>query len=342
MAAQLQDLPGSQYTAAGQTWSEEAQAKADGGSGTWLSKDEKKNLQGKDEYVKGLVREQEDLERQARSLATGNPISNTPEAQRLAKESTTTTLRSGINNAAERGLIHSGALGSLKAQSSKLASLQNLQLQAQEEALRRESAKNIAAGQQAAKQALEGVPESVRANRTFTNQQTIGLDIPVYEGQRDVLQRSQNEVDTIIGDIAQKRPTEEQLRSSFSDAIDKEFATQEAQALAFAQERGLSADQLAGIQSSFARNKEAAFDVADGMVQVLSSYDPSLMRAELAALYNKDILPDLEKNREQASPYWAVGMGLLGAGIGGLVGGGVPGATLGYTIGSSAGSVLFQ
>jgi len=322
------------------------------GSGKYIVEpDELKNIQGKQEYVNATLREQEDAERQAKKIQNGGALVNTQGAQREQAFAGQVQYRTNLQDAAERGLIHSGTLASIRSQNTLSIAQRQLALQTDEALRQKDALKALASTTAATKAGLKDIPIEQRATYFEKNPMyTEGASgwtaeskynmkagyIPLFEDERARIEASQQTTDQIINQLRTRQPTQEELTTKFTTQLQNSFQQAEARAMAEARRMGATEDQLAGLQGEFSANLQRGLDVAYGLAAGVTGPDPEQARSMLQGLYNPDVMPDLDPE-SGPSPY----PGLVGTILGGAVGSyfGPAGARAGASIGGAIGNL---
>jgi len=296
------------------------------------------NVKGKEELVRSLERQQNETEAMAKQFASGAPLVNTLSNQRLAAQQAGLTYRSAVQNAAERGLVHSGVLGQIQSGNALNLAQKYMAMLADDETSRRQRLNQIEQQQAVSKATRQQIPEEVTVVAGGFGGVQDKADVATYEKERAAIDRSQKEVDRLIGVLSTHNLDEGELLNRFKQSIDSTFDQAEALSLQEAQRRGFSEDAVRGIQGRFQYERQQAYDVAAGVAAGVTKTTPEEMKSTLAALYNPDVVPMVDVTRRDPSGVMGLFGGILGAAIGGYATGGVAGVAPGYSIGSGVGN----
>lgn len=299
-------------------------------------------------------------------LQSPAPIVNTPEAQASLQTRYGQGMQQAMTYHADKGQLTSAALSMAQATLLQQRAYGAVSLRAQEEAERRarmmEAEQQLKASQEASRElpewALAEPTEQQRleaelrkaeyeARARAAGGSSLGMGppsamprpAPVFEEERQKAKRMQDEASRLIGDFQTRRPTEEQLRSTFQKTVDEAYAAEEQQHIAAARRRGMSEDFIEGLRYHLAKDREEVMNEAAQYIGKLTGPNAQEAATALSAMYTPEKLQLYEQTR---NPMAGVLFGLAGAAIGGLVpGGSIAGAQLGYGLGSATGGVLF-
>jgi hypothetical protein len=278
-----------------------------------------------------LLRKQSEAMDYAQRMSSGSLMDPSAKVQFL--ESLGAAGRQQLANAANDGIIHSGALGQARRALAKKQAIGQAAIVAEEERARREMLGRVEEMRNVTRQAYEETMPERKTVETGVSGLTESYD--VEPEKRALYEKRDLRLQQMIANLDKARLPEEELRSRFYKEIDSTYAEASSLALNEARRLGMPEEYISGLARTLEQDKLRARRDSESLVRALSGPDPAAAAGVLQSLYTPEKVQVSEDVTNYGLP---ILFGLVGAAAGGLGGGGPAGAAAGWSIGSGLGS----
>ena len=284
------------------------------------------------DFVKTAEQEQKAAQEGLSRLGEGQKFVGVGERERVMQD---LQERSGaaVEGAAQRGMMHSGALLKSQQQSAMQRALASAALDTEEAQRRRQALMNVEQHVSLAKEARGNIPENV------------GVAAQPFEKEVERMEVRDRGINTLLTAARDQRLTRDDALRGMSQNLDAVFQESMQLRIQQAQAQGLGETDIQLMVQSMEAEKGQALQQMEGMADMLLNSDPAEAAAALQAYYTPERMQ--LGDDDPYNPFWSMFGGGAGAAVGGIAGfaiggpmGAVAGARGGYQVGSGIGSLF--
>ena len=284
------------------------------------------------DFVKTVESEQKAAQEGLSRLGDGQKFVGEGERERVMQD---LQERSGaaVEGAAQRGMMHSGALLQSQQQSAMQRALAGAALDTEEAQRQRQALMNVEQHISLAKDARQNIPEQV------------GTSIQPFENEVQRMEARDKGINTLLTAARDQRITRDSALQGMSQNLDSIYQESMQLRIQQAQSQGLGETDIQLMVQSMEAEKGQALKEMEGMADMLLNPDPAEAASALQAYFTPERMQ--LGSGDSYSPFWSIVLGTAGAVAGGAVGmsvggpaGVMAGVGGGYRAGSAAGSLF--